>query len=199
MDEFRMADALSLADLARSLALFVLLAPLCLALVMLPGRPVELVLAALGAAAGLAGVRLARQRRMARATIARFSSQGVEMVDGYGARIQLAWRHIERIGVVETRVPSPRTVTRGDRIYVRTGARQCVGLVGWGYYELPPHAPHWLWTHLTRMRVDPETGLSEISIPLGVIDPLWERGPMGELVRRRRPELFHQESRPRIT
>lgn len=197
-----MNDAFSFAAAARTLAPFVLLMPLCAALVLIRVPHVGLVVSALGAAAAVVtGVRLARRRLIARTTTARFSVQGVEMEDGYGGRVQLAWRHIERVGVVDTRVPSPRTVTRGDRIAVRTGARQCVGLVGLGYYEIPPRAPHWLWNHLARMPVDPATGLHEISIPLGAVDPLWEGGPMGEWVRRHRPDLFDQEDgrRPYLT
>ncbi len=193
-----MKNAFSLATVAGSLVPLVLSMPLCAILVLVGHPHVGLIVSALGATATavVAGARLNRRRRIARTTTARFSIQGVEMKDGYGGRVQLAWRHIERIGVVETRVPSPRTVTRGDRISVRTGARQCVGLVGLGYYEIPPGAPHWLWTHLTRVPVDPETGLHEIGIPLGVVDPLWEGGPMGDWVRRHRPDLFDQAALP---
>ena len=41
-----------------------------------------------------------------------------------------------------------------------------------------------------REPVEPETGLRSVSIPLGAIDPLWERGPMGDWVRHHRPDLL---------
>ncbi|GAA3716584.1 hypothetical protein GCM10022224_097770 [Nonomuraea antimicrobica] len=84
---------------------------------------------------------------MTAATVAHLSPEGVEMEDWYGSRVRLAWRHVERIDVVGSRIPSPRTITKAGRIGVRTGARQCIGLVGWGEYEIPHNAPDWLLAH----------------------------------------------------
>ncbi|MFI9592241.1 hypothetical protein [Nonomuraea sp. NPDC052265] len=52
------------------------------------------------------------------------------------------------------------------------------------------------WPDISRIDVvdtqpaDPVTGRPEVAIPLGEIDPLWERGPMGDWVRRLRPDLM---------
>ncbi|MEV1245412.1 hypothetical protein ACIBO2_02015 [Nonomuraea sp. NPDC050022] len=182
-----MVREFSLATAARLFSPLILLAPVCL---MLPGSHVAWGLAAAGMAIPAIGVRLARHRQMAADTVVRFSAQGVEMEDAYGSRLRLAWRHIERVDVVESRVPSPRTIAEADRIYVRTGTRKCIGVVGWGEYEISPSAPGWLLCHLERMPVDPVTGLQKLSIPLGVVDPLWEHGPMGDRVRHHRPDLL---------
>ncbi|MEU4234035.1 hypothetical protein AB0F17_58015 [Nonomuraea sp. NPDC026600] len=155
----------------------------------IPGSDAEVGFMAAGAAMIAMGVRLARYRHLAADTVVRFSAQGVEMEDAYGSRVRLAWRHIEGIDVVDSRVPSPRTVIRADGTHIRTGTRKCVGVVGWGEYEISPRAPGWLISHLDRLPVDPVTGLPRLSIPLGVVDPLWEHGPMGDRVRRHRPDL----------
>ncbi|GII03012.1 hypothetical protein [Planobispora takensis] len=181
-----MAHAFSVAIVIRLLIPSLLFIPACLMLVsVVPGSRTGPVLLSLGAMVGFVRMRLTGRRQMAVATVARFSSQGVEMEDVYGSRTRLQWRNVERIDVVETRIPSPRTVTDAGRVVVRTGARRCVGLVGWGEYEIPRNASGWLLAHRDRLPVDPATGLREIGIPLGVVDPLWEHGPMGERVRRR--------------
>ncbi|MEU7747923.1 hypothetical protein [Nonomuraea sp. NPDC049158] len=182
-----MVREFSLATAARLLGPLILLVPVCMAL---PGPHVEWGLTAAGMAMLAIGVRLARHRQMAADTVVRFSAQGVEMEDPYGSRVRLAWRHIECVDVVESRVPSPRTIAEADRIYVRTGTRKCIGVVGWGEYEVSPSAPGWLLGHLDRMPVDPATGLQKLSIPLGAVDPLWEQGPMGDRVRHHRPDLL---------
>lgn len=182
-----MVRQFSLATAARLLSPLILLVPACL---VLPGPHIAWGLTSAGMAMLAIGVRLARRRQMAADTVVRFSAQGVEMEDAYGSRVRLAWRHIERVDVVESRVPSPRTIAEADRIYVRTGTRKCIGVVGCGEYEVSPSAPGWLLCHLERMPVDPETGLQKLSIPLGVVDPLWEHGPIGDRVRHHRPDLL---------
>ncbi|WP_433512283.1 hypothetical protein ACQP2T_52460 [Nonomuraea sp. CA-143628] len=189
MDEFRMMREFSLSTIARSLSPFVMLIPISVLARSVPGPQIGLVFLAAVMAVIAIGVRLAKYRQMAADTVIRFSAQGVEMEDAYGSRVRLAWRHIEGIDVVDSRVPSPRTITRADGTHVRTGTRKCVGVVGWGEYEISPSAPGWLISHLDRMPVDPIIGLPKLSIPLGVVDPLWEHGPMGDRVRRHRPDL----------
>jgi hypothetical protein len=184
MEEFRMVRAWSSAAVARSILPPMLLIPLW------PAVLPDGALLAAAATAVFAVVRLARWQHTAVATVARLSPEGVEMEDWYGSRVRLTWQDIERIEVVASRVPSPRTITGAGRIRVRTGARQCVGLVGRGVYEIPRDAPKWLVAARERASVDPATGLRQVGIPLGVVDPLWERGPMGERVRRHRPDLF---------
>jgi hypothetical protein len=83
-----------------------------------------------------------------------------------------------------------------DGIRVRTGTRRCVGLVGWGEHEVPLEVPGWMIAHLARTEVDRRTGLERLSIPLGTVDPLWEDGPMGDWVRRNRPDLFNRLESP---
>ncbi|MEV4895559.1 hypothetical protein AB0K48_39920 [Nonomuraea sp. NPDC055795] len=198
MEEFRMARAFSVATVVRLCLPFALSIPVWLVFIAFIPDHHRIGPALLAAAATvvLPGVRLAWWRRLAAATVARFSPEGVEMEDRYGSRVHLAWRHIERIDVVESRIPSPRTITKAGRIGVRTGARQCVGLVGWGEYEIPPHAPKWLPAHRARLPFDPASGLQKISIPLGAVDPLWENGPMGDRIRRHRPDLFQPAVAP---
>ncbi|MGP4105356.1 hypothetical protein [Nonomuraea sp. KM90] len=198
MEEFRMARAFSVATVVRLLLPSALLIPVWLVFVaFIPDHHrSELMILAAGATVAFAGVRLARWRQMAAATVARLSPEGVEMEDWYGSRVRLAWRHVGRIDVVGSRIPSPRTITKADRIGVRTGARQCIGLVGWGEYETPHHVPNWLLAHRARLPIDPASGLQRISIPLGVVDPLWEHGPMGDQVRQHRPDLFQSTVAP---
>ncbi|MEU8245215.1 hypothetical protein [Nonomuraea sp. NPDC048916] len=194
MDEFRMVRAFPPATIARLLIPLISLIPMFLVLSpgVLPSRESGVVFG-LGAMAAIAlaiVVRLVRHERMAANTVVRFSSHGVEMEDPYGSCVRMTWPYIEDIEVVECHTPSPRTIAEPDRIHVRTGARQCIGLTGWGEYEVSLHAPDWLVSHLARSPVDPRTGLQRLSIPLGAVDPLWERGPMGDQVRRHRPDLF---------
>lgn len=193
MGEFRMERTFSGADILWEILLHIVLAiPICLIfMAFTSGRRTGLVFLAVAVGmVGLAWVRLVRRRQMAGATVARLSSLGVEMEDWYGSRVRLAWQQVERIAVVESRIPSPRTVTRAGRVKVRRGARQCIGLVGWGEYEIPRNAPGWLLAYRARLPIDPATGLQEISVPLGVVDFLWEHGPIGDQVRWHRPDLF---------
>lgn len=43
---------------------------------------------------------------------------------------------------------------------------------------------------LARVPVDPATGRPEVTIPLGELDPQWQRGPMGDWVRHYRADLI---------
>lgn len=198
MEEFRVARAASAVTVVRLFLPFVLLIPVWLIFIaFIPDHHrIGPVLLAVVATVVLPGVRLARWRQLAAATVARFSPDGVEMEGRYGSRVHLAWRHVERIDVVESRFPSPRTIAKAGRIGVRTGARQCIGLVGWGEYEIPHQAPSWLPAHRARLPIDPASGLRKISIPLGAVDPLWEYGPMGDQIRRHRPDLFQPAVAP---
>ncbi|TDE58158.1 hypothetical protein E1295_05980 [Nonomuraea mesophila] len=198
MEEFRMARAFSVATVVRLFLPSVLLIPVWLVFIaFIPDHHrSELVILAAGATVALAGVRLVRWRQMAAATVVRLSTEGVEMEDRYGSRVRLAWRHVERIDVVESGISSTRTITKAGRIGVRTGAGQCIGLVGWGEFEIPHNAPNWLLAHRARLPIDPASGLQRISIPLGVVDPLWEHGPMGDQVRQHRPDLFQPTVAP---
>ncbi|MGI5273888.1 hypothetical protein ACQEUU_32440 [Nonomuraea sp. CA-218870] len=145
---------------------------------------------AMAATGALVGALVSRYRRMVRGTVVRFSDAGVEMTDTYGFRLRLKWADIERVDAVESRMPSPRRVTRPGGVRVRAGAMQSLGLVGWGEREVPPRVPGWMRAHLARVPVDPVTGLQWLGIPLGAVEPLWEHGRMGEWVRRHRPDLL---------
>ncbi|WP_336206016.1 hypothetical protein [Nonomuraea sp. LPB2021202275-12-8] len=138
----------------------------------------------------LVGVLVVKHRRMVEGTVVRFSERGVEMADTYGFVLRLGWPHIARVDAVESRMASSRTVGRPGGVRVRAGAMQSVGLVGWGEREVPARMPRWMREHLARVPVDPDTGLQWLGIPLGAVDPLWERGPMGGWVRRHRPDLL---------
>ncbi|GAA4520428.1 MULTISPECIES: hypothetical protein [Nonomuraea] len=142
------------------------------------------------ATAALTGVLVSRYRRMVRGTVVRFSAEGVEMADTYGFLLRLPWAGIERVDVVESRMASPRRVGRPGGVQVRAGAMRSVGLVGWGEREVPLRVPGWMRAHLARVPVDPDTGLQWLGIPLGVVDPAWENGRMGEWVRHHRPDLL---------
>ncbi|MFD9944847.1 hypothetical protein ACFWYW_29480 [Nonomuraea sp. NPDC059023] len=183
---------ISVVTVVRLVLPFVLLIPVWLIFIALipDHHRIGPVLLAAVATVVVPGVRLARWRQLAVATVARFSPESVEMEDRYGSRVHLAWRHIDRIDAVESRFPSPRTIAKAGKIGVRTGARRCIGLIGWGDYEIPHQAPRWLPAYRARLPVDPASGLRKISIPLGAVDPLWESGPMGDRVRRHRPDLF---------
>ncbi|GAA3108293.1 hypothetical protein GCM10020001_027920 [Nonomuraea salmonea] len=69
-------------------------------------------------------------------------------------------------------------------------ALRSVGLIGWGERAVPPRIPAWMRDRLARVPVDPATGRPEVTIPLGEFDPVWQRGPMGDWVRRYRPDLM---------
>jgi hypothetical protein len=191
VDEFRMRRGSLLAFASPSLLPLVLIFPatLMISLFFTDSGFIGLLFAA-GVTAALVGVLLDKHRRMVAGTVARFSPQGVEMEDVYGTCLRLSWPHADRVDVVESRLASSRTIGRPGGIRVRTGAMQCVGLVGWGERDLSLRVPGWMRVHLTREPVDPETGLQWLSIPLGAIDPLWERGPMGDWVRHHRPDLL---------
>ncbi|WP_204045143.1 hypothetical protein [Acrocarpospora phusangensis] len=138
----------------------------------------------------LMGVLVARHGRMVAGTVARFSPQGVEMEDVYGSRLRLNWPDVDRVDVVESHVASPCRIVRPGGASVRTGAMQCVGLVGWGERDLSQSVPRWIRVALAREPIDPDTGLQRLSVPLGAIDPRWEQGSMGDWVRRYRPDLL---------
>ncbi|MER6947088.1 hypothetical protein ABT294_23930 [Nonomuraea sp. NPDC000554] len=165
--------------------------PVCLLLgALLTQSSVAGLVIGVAATAALGGVLVVKYRRMVAGTVVRFSPQGVEMSDAYGYRLRLSWPRIERVDVVRSRMASPRTIGRPGGLRVRAGAMQSVGLVGWGERDVPARMPRWMRDHLARVPVDPETGLQWLAIPLGAVDPLWERGPMGDWVRRHRPDLL---------
>ncbi|WP_433516106.1 hypothetical protein ACQP2T_11330 [Nonomuraea sp. CA-143628] len=191
MDEFRMRPESFLAFLAPLLAPLVLFFPVCLLLgaFVTGSAAAGVLIGALGVGA-LIGVLAIKHRRMVAGTVVRFSPQGVELADAHGFRLRLAWARMERIDVVESRMASPRPIGGLGGVRVRAGALWSVGLIGWGERDVPPRIPQWMRAQLAAVPVDPETGLQWLGIPLGAVDPLWERGPMGDWVRRHRPDLL---------
>ncbi|MEV4221402.1 hypothetical protein ACBI99_02785 [Nonomuraea sp. ATR24] len=191
MTEFRMRRGSFYAFAAPFLMPLALFFPVCLALGAILTRSTLLgVLVAAAATAALVGVLAVKYRRMVDGTVVRFSPQGVELSDSYGFRLRLAWADIERVDVVESPMAGRRVIGRPGGVRVRAGEMRTIGLVGWGSRVLPGRVPGWMRDHLARVPVHPESGLQWLGIPLGAIDPLWERGPMGELVRQRRPDLM---------
>ncbi|MEU4225367.1 hypothetical protein AB0F17_13810 [Nonomuraea sp. NPDC026600] len=191
MDEFRIRRGLFPAFVAPLLMPLVLFFPVCLLLgAILTGSSVAGVLIGLLGVGALVGVLAVKHHRMVAGTVVRFSPQGVELEDTYGFRLRLEWARMDRIDVVESRMASPRTIGRLGGVRVRAGALRSAGLIGWGTREVPPRVPRWMRAQLAGVPVDPRTGLQRLGIPLGAIDPLWERGPMGDWVRRQRPDLL---------
>ncbi|MFG1686651.1 hypothetical protein ACGFNP_41250 [Nonomuraea sp. NPDC049269] len=191
MDEFRIRRGSFPAFVAPLLMPLVLFFPVCLLLgAILTGSSIAGVLIGLLGVGALVGVLAVKHRRMVAGTVVRFSPQGVELADAYGFRLRLEWARMERIDVVESRMASPRTIGRLGGVRVRAGALRSAGLIGWGTREVPPRVPRWMRAQLAGVPVDPRTGLQRLGIPLGAIDPLWERGPMGDWVRRHRPDLL---------
>ncbi|WP_327106377.1 hypothetical protein [Nonomuraea glycinis] len=191
MDEFRIGRGSFLAFAAPFLLPLLLFFPVCLLLggILTGSLAWALVIGAAGTSA-LVGVLVVKHRRMIAGTVVRFSPRGVEMADTYGFVLRLDWPDVQRVDVVESRMASPRTISRPGGVRVRAGAMRSVGLVGWGEREVPARMPRWMRDHLARVPVDPHTGLQRLGIPLGVVDPLWERGRMGDWVRRHRPDLL---------
>ncbi|NUR91984.1 MAG: hypothetical protein HOY71_48595 [Nonomuraea sp.] len=139
------------------------------------------------ATAALAGVLVVKHRRLVAGTVVRFTPEHVELADARGFVVRLRWPDITRIDVVDTRLADPRRVGRPG---VRVQALRSAGLIGWGERTVPPRIPGWMRDRLARVPTDPVTGRTEVAIPLGEIDPLWQGGPMGDWVRRRRPDLM---------
>ncbi|MEU7856770.1 hypothetical protein [Nonomuraea sp. NPDC049141] len=191
MDEFRIRRGSFPAFVAPLLMPLVLFFPVCLLLgAILTGSSIAGVLIGLLGVGALVGVLAVKHRRMVAGTVVRFTPQGVELADTYGFRLRLEWARMERIDVVESRMASPRTIGRLGGVRVRAGALRSAGLIGWGTREVPPRVPRWMRAQLAGVPVDPRSGLQRLGIPLGAIDPLWERGPMGDWVRRHRPDLL---------
>jgi hypothetical protein len=138
----------------------------------------------------LVGVLAVKHRRLAQGTVARFSPEGVELVDRMGFRVWLRWRDVTRIDVVDTQLANPRRMGRPGGARARVQALRSVRLIGWGERAVPPRIPAWMRDRLARVPVDPATGRPEVTIPLGEFDPVWQRGPMGDWVRRYRPDLM---------
>ncbi|MFF0864528.1 hypothetical protein ACFYUV_22420 [Nonomuraea sp. NPDC003560] len=193
MDEFRMREgglARFVAPFAAPLALFFAVC-LLLGAVLTGSSALGVVIGALATAA-LTGVLVVKHRRLVAGTVVRFSPEGVELADARGFRVRLRWPDLTAIGVVDTRTAAPRPLGRPGGVRVRVPALRSVGLVGWGERTLPPRTPRWMRERLARAPADPVTGRPEVAIPLGEIDPLWERGPMGDWVRRHRPDLMRR-------
>ncbi|WP_345389185.1 hypothetical protein [Nonomuraea salmonea] len=71
----------------------------------------------------LVGVLAVKHRRLTQGTVARFSPEGVELVDRMGFRVWLRWRDVTRIDVVDTQLANPRRMGRpGER---GPGCRRC--------------------------------------------------------------------------
>ncbi|PZG31039.1 hypothetical protein C1I98_30495 [Spongiactinospora gelatinilytica] len=138
----------------------------------------------------LVGVLARKYAKMADRTVIRFSPLGVELEDGSGFRARLAWGDITRVGEVQTRMASPRTIGRPGGMRVRAGAMHSLGLIGWGERAVPQRIPARMRQQLAAVPVDQRTGRPEVSIPLGAIDPAWQNGDMGNWVARYRPDLM---------
>ncbi|MGW3348419.1 hypothetical protein ACWDA3_34435 [Nonomuraea rubra] len=191
MAEFRMRAG----GFPRFLAPFIAPLVLFFAVMLLLGAiltnstPLGAVIAA--AATGvLVAVLAVKHRRLATGTVVRFSADGVELADALGFRVRLRWPDITRIDVVETQLATPRRVGRPGGARARVGPLRSPGLVGWGERTVPPRIPGWMRERLARVPVDPATGRPEVTIPLGELDPQWQRGPMGDWVRHYRADLI---------
>jgi hypothetical protein len=191
MDEFRIRAGSFPRFAASFAAPLVLFFAVCLLLgaILTSSTPLGVLIGALATAALLA-VLIVKHRRLTSGTVARFTPDGVELTDSYGFRVRLRWPDVTRIDVVDTRLADPRRIGRPGGVRVRTQALRSVGLIGWGERTVPPRIPGWMRDRLARVPVDPVTGRPEVAIPLGEFDPLWERGPMGDWVRRHRPDLM---------
>ncbi|WP_147268140.1 hypothetical protein [Spongiactinospora rosea] len=148
------------------------------------------VLVGLAGTGALVGVLARKYAKMADRTLIRFSPFGVELEDGSGFRARLAWGDITRVGEVQTRMASPRTIGRPGGMRVRAGTMRSLGLIGWGERVVPQRIPGWMRQRLAAVPVDRRTGRPEVSIPLGAIDPAWQNGDMGSWVARYRPDLM---------
>ncbi|MFI9557674.1 hypothetical protein [Nonomuraea endophytica] len=191
MEEFRIRPGsfprLALA-FAGPLLLFFLV---CLLLgAILTGSTLGGVLLGLLAAGALVGVLAVKHRRLVSGTVVRFSDAGVELNDARGFSVRLLWADINRVGVVETQSADPRRIGRVGGLRVRAQPLRATGLIGWGTRRTPERLPGWMRARLAAVPVDPATGRPEVAIPLGELDPLWERGPMGAWIRRYRPDLM---------
>jgi hypothetical protein len=191
MDEFRIRAGSFPRFAAPFAAPLVLFFAVCLLLgaIFTNSTPLGVLIGALATAALLA-VLVAKHRRLASGTVVRFAPDGVELSDSYGFRVRLRWPDITRIDVVDTQLANPRRIGRPGGLQVRAQALRSVGLIGWGERTVPPRVPGWMRDRLARVPVEPDTGRPEVAIPLGEFDPLWERGPMGDWVRRHRPDLM---------
>jgi hypothetical protein len=145
---------------------------------------------AVGATAGLVAVLYKKFRRMSEGTVVRFSEHGVELSDQLGFRVRLAWTDMTRLGEVDTRMASPRSIGHGAGARARVGVMKSLGLIGWGERVTPRRIPGWMRQSLAAQPVNPADGRPEVSIPLGGMDPNWPNGPMGQWVRSYRPDLL---------
>jgi hypothetical protein len=131
-----------------------------------------------------------KARRGVLGTVVRMSADGVELADGYGFRISMRWADVTAVGEVHSATVRPgAAVGRTVRIPVR-GTLVNSGLIGWGRREVPPNAPAWMTRMLEAVPLDPQTGATQIAIPLGGLDPAWRIGHMGDWVRSYRPDLL---------
>ncbi len=132
-----------------------------------------------------------KARRGFLSTVLRMSPAGVEWWDGYGFHVRLRWDRIVRVGEVRTAMTKPGArvgVAGGARIGVRAWSNS--GLIGWGEQRIPATAPGWVRELLDRAPRDPRTNATEVAIPLAGLDDTWTVGPMGDWVRRYRPDLL---------
>ncbi|MEV0312213.1 hypothetical protein [Nonomuraea fuscirosea] len=137
----------------------------------------------------LVAVLAGKHRRLTTGTVVRFSADGVELTDSHGFRVRLRWPDITRVGVVDTQPADPRVIGRPGSARARVRPLRSTGLIGWGERTVPSRVPRWMRARLAAVPVDPATGRPEVAIPLGEFDPRWERGPMGDWVRRHRADL----------
>ena len=162
---------------------------LLLGAILTTSTPGGIVIAAL-ATAVLVGVLYAKFRALVANTVVRFSDEGVELVDGRGFRVRLAWDDMTRIDTVHSQLADGRPIGRGFGVRARVGRTSSDGLVGWGKRMTPARMPGWMRRQLAAAPVDPADGRPEVAVPVGALDPSWTLGPMGDWVRRYRPDLL---------
>lgn len=142
------------------------------------------------ATAVLVGVLHRKFRALVAHTVVRFSEAGVELVDGRGFRTRLAWADVTRIDTVHSQLADGRPIGHGFGARARVGRSSSEGLVGWGERVTPARIPGWMRDQLAAAPVNPANGRPEVAIPVGALDPSWTLGPMGDWVRRFRPDLL---------
>ncbi|GAB2935572.1 hypothetical protein GCM10027203_40570 [Nonomuraea fastidiosa] len=81
-----------------------------------------------------------------------------------------------------------RPVQHGGHALV--GALRSAGLIGWGQRTVPPRIPSWMRERPGPRARGPGDGPAGGDDSAGEFDPAWQRGPMGDWVRRYRPDLM---------
>lgn len=138
----------------------------------------------------LVGIQYAKFVRMQEGTVLRFSERGIELTDTKGWRVSLSWPDMTHVGPVLTQTVNPKAMGVPGGVQVSAGPSRSIGISGWGERVIPPSAPRWQREMLASAPRNPADGRSMVAIPLGDIDPGWTSGPMGQWLRRYRPDLL---------